>query len=439
MDTQEQLWRDSVSDSPAIEEDARRGGVTSRSVNPVMMSEIQKLVSRLACKASQLITNETTNMAESWMHVRCKYDGGKVINRSQSGSWEHRCMGAGLQHNFGKEWGPASWSTMTDSPCNSIFSMTAKESAQRKEKDKVRKSRESVKEKRRKNKYKKNDNSLAACRAYRHDNQMEPDDVTDDVSPDILKEMKENYFKAQVAVTKQEAVAIEEATRGQAGSDVWKKERMKRITASKVGSIAKMKKTTKRSNRVKEMLYHTFHGNEATRYGILMEDVARMDYITYQREKKSSTMSVTNCGLFVSIDNPWLAASPDGLVQDPTEPNVGLLELKNPHSKRNMTLSEACNSSFCLKKEEKDTITYTLKIQHDYYFQVQCQLYCSEKEWCDFVVRTERDMHVQRIYRDRMWWNKQLPKFKIFYDSALLPELACPRSGKGPIREPISN
>ena len=67
-----------------------------------------------------------------------------------------------------------------------------------------------------------------------------------------------------------------------------------------------------------------------------------------------------------------------------------------------MTLSEACNSSFCLKKEKKDTITYTLKIQHNYYFQVQCQLYCSEKEWCHFVVRTERDIHVQRIYWDRM-------------------------------------
>ena len=155
--------------------------------------------------------------------------------------------------------------------------------------------------------------------------------------------MKENYFKAQKAVMKQKAVAIEEATRDQAGSYLWKKKRMKRITASKVGSITKIKKTTKRSNRVKEILYHTFHGNEATRYGILMEDVARMDYITYQREKKSSTMSVTNCGLFVSIDNPWLASSTDGLIQDPTEPTVGLLELENPHSKWNMTLSEACN------------------------------------------------------------------------------------------------
>ena len=41
----------------------------------------------LICKADQL--NVTTNLAESWMHVRTKFDGGKVINQSQSGSWEH--------------------------------------------------------------------------------------------------------------------------------------------------------------------------------------------------------------------------------------------------------------------------------------------------------------------------------------------------------------
>ncbi len=36
-------------------------------------------VSRLASKASQLITNETTNLAESWMHVRSKYVGGMYL------------------------------------------------------------------------------------------------------------------------------------------------------------------------------------------------------------------------------------------------------------------------------------------------------------------------------------------------------------------------
>jgi len=46
-----------------------------------------------------MIYNTTTNIAESWMHIRSKYDGGKTINRSQSGSWEHRCCMA-----YNKTW-----------------------------------------------------------------------------------------------------------------------------------------------------------------------------------------------------------------------------------------------------------------------------------------------------------------------------------------------
>lgn len=397
------------------------------------------IVSRLVTKAAQLISNETTNLAESWMHVRSKYDGGKVIHRSQSGSWENRCMGAGLQQNLGKEWGPTTWSKMTNSPPNDIFTMTAKHSAEKKEKDKTRKSREDVKAKRRQMKYTRKDNSLAARKAYnRHDNKIEPDDMADDISPDILNEMKKSYYKTQIVVTKDEAIKIERATRDQVESEHWKDERMKRLTASKVGSIAKMKKSTKRGTKVNELLYRTFQGNEATRYGMLMEDTARTDYITYQRKNKNTEVFVTDCGLFISLDNPWLAASPDGMVQDLNEPSVGLLEVKNPHSKRNMTLSEACSPSFCLKEENKDAITtYKLKLKHDYFFQIQCQLYCADKEWCDFVVRTEKDLYIERIRRNRIWWDKQLPKLKAFYEDALLPELVCPRFGKGAIREPL--
>jgi hypothetical protein len=73
----------------------------------------------------QLLGNVTTNLAECWMHIRTKFDGGKVINRSQSGSWEYRCMGAGLQHNAGKEWWPVVWSKMNQSSPNQLFTDTA--------------------------------------------------------------------------------------------------------------------------------------------------------------------------------------------------------------------------------------------------------------------------------------------------------------------------
>ena len=67
-----------------------------------MMHDIQTVLSRPVSKASQLIENVTTNVAEVWMHIRSKYDGGKFINRSQSGSWKHRCMGEGFAAEHGK-------------------------------------------------------------------------------------------------------------------------------------------------------------------------------------------------------------------------------------------------------------------------------------------------------------------------------------------------
>ena len=73
---------------------ARRGGLTPTDIDQRLYHDIQVELSRLIGKADQLIGNVTTNLAESRMHIRMKFDGGKVINRSQSGSREHRCMGA---------------------------------------------------------------------------------------------------------------------------------------------------------------------------------------------------------------------------------------------------------------------------------------------------------------------------------------------------------
>ncbi len=37
---------------------------------------------------------------------------------------------------------------------------------------------------------------------------------------------------------------------------------------------------------------------------------------------------------------------------------------------------------------------------------VQCQMYCTDSSWCDFVIRTEKDLHIEIIYLDRMAnWN----------------------------------
>ena len=86
---------------------------------------------------------------------------------------------------------------------------------------------------------------------------------------------------------------------------------------------------------MKCLLYSKFKGNEATRYGIEMEQTARMEYLEHQHSNGHPDLKTKNVGLIVSVETPWLAASPDGRVTDYTaHPPLGLVEFKNPYSEK---------------------------------------------------------------------------------------------------------
>ena len=182
------------------------------------------------------------------------------------------------------------------------------------------------------------DDTQAARRAYnRHDNILSPDEVDDDIPPDHLEQLKTSFYSTKEMVCAQESNSIERCTVDQADNELWLCERRKRITASNVGMIAKMKATTKCSKKVEQLLYSKFRGNTATRFGISKEEQTREEYQKYMKENGHS----------VSIESPWLAASPDGLVTDPQDEAspLGLVEIKNPHSAQEQTLAEAAASS----------------------------------------------------------------------------------------------
>ena len=441
IEDQEQLWRETTADDLISETNVLRGGQVATDINPTLYHDIQVILSRLVAKASQLVDNVTTNLAESWMHIRAKYDGGKVINRSQSGSWEHRCMGAGIQQNIGRDWGSEVWKEMACSSPNKVFTNTAERSAKKASNKRKRKATEEVKQQRRVRKYSRTGESTEARKAYsRHDSGTLPDEVDDDISPEHLEELKKSFYRTKVLVTPEEAIEIEQETRDQADSERWIVERRKRITASLVGSIAKMRSKTKRSKKVENLLYSKFKGNAATRYGSVMENRAVLEYEAYQQQHGHPNLKVEKCGLYVSLSDPWLAGTPDGMVSDPigddASEHLGLVEIKNPFSLRSQTLMEATlKSAFCLERDGT-TYSFRLKPRHDYYHQVQTQLYCTRRHWCDFVVRTNKELFVERIYKDQSWLDINLNKLSKFYFSSLLPELACPRHHKGGIREP---
>ena len=96
----------------------------------------------------------------------------------------------------------------------------------------------------------------------------------------------------------------------QGQSELWVKERKKRLTASAMVGILKMKATTKRSKKVENLLYSKFHGNKATLYGIEMESVARSDYVQYQQHNGHRCLKTEHVGLVISVAEPMDGSKP---------------------------------------------------------------------------------------------------------------------------------
>ena len=62
-----------------------------------------------------------------------------------------------------------------------------------------------------------------------------------------------------------------------------------------------------------------------------------------------------------------------------------------------------------------------LKRRHAYHFSMVTIL---NLPWSDFLVYTEEDLHVERIYRDvNLWRTGMLPGLTSFYCSYILPDI----------------
>ena len=61
-----------------------------------------------------------------------------------------------------------------------------------------------------------------------------------------------------------------------------------------------------------------------------------------------------------------------------------------------MITEAAKRSDFCLKLDENEVAH--LKKTHNYYYGA---MFCTERLWCDFVVCTTKDIHIERVQYDK--------------------------------------
>ena len=50
-------------------------------------------------------------------------------------------------------------------------------------------------------------------------------------------------------------------------------------------------------------------------------------------------------------------------------------------------------------------------------------MFSTNRGYCDFVLWTEKDVHIERIYSDEEFWLQKVPRVQHFFTTAILPEL----------------
>jgi len=173
------------------------------------------------------------------------------------------------------------------------------------------------------------------------------------------------------------------------GSDAWFNIRIGKVTASRVADVLAKTKTgysTTRDNYMAQLVCERLTGqkgesftNAAMQHGTETEPLAKAAY-----EARYDVL-VDEVGFVSHPTIEMSGASPDGLVGDD-----GLIEIKCPNTATHIEtlLSES--------------------VPNKYYTQMQFQIACTGRKWCDFVsfdnrLPTELQMFVKRVPRDEMY------------------------------------
>ena len=133
-------------------------------------------------------------------------------------------------------------------------------------------------------------------------------------------------------------------------------------------------------------------------------------------------LKVTPTGLFISIEHPFLGASPDATIHCKCC-GLGVVEVKCPLCAQEASFERSMieTKHFCLEKQHDGK--YQLKRNHAYYYQCQLQLFVTGYSFCDFVVWTEQELHIERITLHETLIQSTLPIVKKFYKLYILPGL----------------
>ena len=347
IDDQIKFWTEGA--SIQAQEKSRSVSDRNSNLNPKILKDVGIILSKVAQKAPRLIGNNTTNLAECWMHIRSKFDGGKVFNHCLRGSWHTRCFAGGLRYNEGPKWSPLVWEKTTGTKAGEHFQNEYEKRETKVLTNNISKRKPENKLKRWKRKMKSaNESNNKKARLEYGPNAR---DIDLDVSTEELNEKINQFLEKKINISSKEINQIEKETKEQSNSKIWKEERKKRLTSSNFGYVVRRNPKIKVAPLVKNILHSEFKGNKFTQLGLEKEAVTITEYVS-QKKEQNENVKVEKMGLIVSQESPFLAASPDGKVIEQNG-NHGLVEIKNVLYNKALSLTQAARlksiKNFCLE------------------------------------------------------------------------------------------
>lgn len=186
------------------------------------------------------------------------------------------------------------------------------------------------------------------------------------------------------------------------GSELWHELRLGHVTASNVADVMAKGKSGEAITRKKYKMRivaerltkqrQESYSNAAMEWGVEQEPFARMAY-----EVKNNSL-VDKTGFWPHPTIEWVGVSPDGLVD-----NDGLVEIKCPNTTTHIDW------------------VFDGKVPAEYVKQIQCQLWVTGRQWCDFISFDPRlpernQLFVVRCYRNDELIDEMQNEVLIFLD-----------------------
>lgn len=198
----------------------------------------------------------------------------------------------------------------------------------------------------------------------------------------------------------------------QSDSKRWHDERLYRITSSRFGDIVAATERRDLEKLCESMFSNKPVLSASLTHGLKYENVALKKFSELQQVK------ICKSGVVICKDYPFLASSPDGIIQEEN----ALVEIKCAYTGREQKIVPGENFNYLKLNEVTGKIE--LKKNHKYYIQVQSQMGICQKLKSYFVVYTHKDMFVQCIDFDNNFFYEICSKLNQFYTRVWRPFVA---------------